>query len=99
MSAAACGKRSNPIHVRNLARFALSHDQILARHRSPLHIRRTRASPAINAVTIDQRNWPALHHVSCPAANASSSDFHIVLLIPQEILNGTNGMRDIEGKA
>ena len=74
MSTATRGKRTNPIRVRNLARFTLSHDQFLARHRSPLHVRCTRTSTAIDAMTIDQRNWPALQHVSCPAANASTSE-------------------------
>jgi hypothetical protein len=83
MSAATCGKRSNPIRIFNLARFAFCHDQILARHRSPLHIRRTRASPAIDAMTIDQCNWQALQHVSCPAANASTSDLHTIHLPEQ----------------
>ena len=53
MRAATCGKRTNPIRVRNLARFAFSQDQIFARHCSPGQIRRTRAFLAINAMTID----------------------------------------------
>ena len=73
MRAATRSKRTNPIRVRNLARFAHCHDKIPAWHRSPLHIRRTRASPAIDAMTIDQCRWPALQHVPCPAANASTS--------------------------
>ena len=76
MGAATCRERTNPISVRNSARLALCHDQILARHRSPLHIRRTRASPTIDAMTINQRTWPAFHDVSCPAANASTCDLH-----------------------
>lgn len=76
MSTTTYGKRTKPIGVRDPARFALRHDQIFTRHRSPLHIRRTRASPAIDAMTIDQRRGPTLQHVSCPAANASTSDFH-----------------------
>jgi hypothetical protein len=31
-------------------------------------------------MTIDQRNWAALQHVSCPAANASTSDLHKIRL-------------------
>ena len=77
MSAATCAKRTNPVRVLNLARLALCHHQIPTRHRSPLYIRRTGASPAIDAMTIDQRRWPALQHVSCPAANASTSELHI----------------------
>ena len=80
MSAATRGKRTNPIRARNLARFALCHDQILARHRSPLHIRPTGASPAIDAMTIDQSKRSTLQQVSCPAANASTSEFHKVRL-------------------
>ena len=79
MRAAARCKGTNPIRVRNLARFALRKDHIFARHRSPLHIRRTRTSPAIDAMTIDQRNWPTFHHVSCPAAKASTSEFHKIV--------------------
>ena len=45
-----------------------------------VHIRRTRASPAIDAMTIDQRKWPTLQHVSCPAANASTSELHKICL-------------------
>jgi len=81
MSAATCGKRPNPIRVRNLARFTLCHDQILARHRSPRQMRRTGASPAVDAMTIDQRNRSAFQHVSCPATNASTSDFHMICLV------------------
>ena len=80
MRATTCGKRTNPIRIRNLARFTLCHGHILARHRSPLHIRRTSASPAIDAMTIYQRKWTTLQHVSCPAANASTSDLHIICL-------------------
>src|SRR5207244_11666110 len=76
MRAATRGERSNPIRIRNLARFTLCHDQVLARHRSPLHIRRTGASPAIDAMTIDQCRWQTLQHVSCPTANASTSELH-----------------------
>jgi hypothetical protein len=80
MSAATRGKRTNPIRIRNLVRFSLCHDQIPARHRSPLHMRCTRASPAIDAMTIDQSKRSTLQHVSCPAANASTSEFHKVRL-------------------
>jgi hypothetical protein len=52
----------------------------MARHRSPLHIRRTRTSPAIDAVTIDQCRWPTLQHVSCPAANTSTGELHKIRL-------------------
>ena len=31
-------------------------------------------------MTIDQRNWPALQHVSCATAKASTSDFHKIYL-------------------
>src|SRR5215211_3386623 len=51
MRTATRSKRTNPIRVRNLTWLALRDDQILARHRSPLHIRRTGASPAIDAMT------------------------------------------------
>src|SRR5262249_54006471 len=61
----------------------LCHDQILARHRSPLHIRRACTSPAIDTMTINQRRRPALHDVSCPATNASTSDFHTIHLTEQ----------------
>jgi hypothetical protein len=74
MSAATRRKRTNPIRVWNLAGFPFCHQDILARHRSPSHMRRTGASPAIDAMTIDQRNWPTLQHISCPAANASTSE-------------------------
>jgi len=78
MSSATCGKRTNPIRVRNFARLAFSDDKVFARHRSPLHVRRTGASPAIDAVTIHQCQRPTLQHVSCPAANASTSQRHFL---------------------
>src|SRR5882724_7298998 len=31
-------------------------------------------------MTIDQRNWPALQHVSCPTAKASTSELHTICL-------------------
>src|SRR5438093_10425195 len=83
MSAATRGKRTNPVRARNFTRFALCHDQILARHRSPRHMGRARASPAIDAMTIDQCKWPALQHVSCPTTNASTSDLHTIRLAEQ----------------
>src|SRR5947208_9277640 len=64
----------------NLARLTLRHDQIFARHRSPGNVRRTGASPAIDAVTIAQSKGPTLQHVSCPAANASTSELHKIRL-------------------
>jgi hypothetical protein len=39
-------------------------------------MRRTRAFLAIDAMTIDHGQWPTLQHVSCPAANASTSELH-----------------------
>src|SRR5262249_33052913 len=97
MRAAARGKRTNPVRVRNLARLTLRHDQILARHRSPCHVGRSRASAAIDAMTINQCKWPALQHVSCPTAKASTSEFHIINI--PGTLNGTNRMSDIEERA
>src|SRR5262249_55159110 len=76
MRAATCSERSNPVRVWNLARFTLCHGHIFTWHRSPLHIGRTRASATVDAMTINQCRWPALQHVSCPAANASASDLH-----------------------
>src|SRR5439155_15590262 len=40
----------------------------------------TGASPAIDAMTIAQGERRTLQHVSCPAANASTSDLHIISL-------------------
>src|SRR5215470_3507041 len=80
MSAATRGERTNPIGIRNFARFALCHDQILARYGSPLHVRRARTSPAIDAMTIDQCKWPTLQRIACPATNASSSELHTIWL-------------------
>jgi len=79
MRATTRGERTNAIRVINLACVTLCHDQIFARYRSPLHIRRTGASPAIDTMTIDQCKWPALQHVSCPATDASTTEFHIKL--------------------
>lgn len=85
MCAATCGKGTKPIRVRNPARFALRHDEIHARHRSPLHIRRTGASATVDTMTIDQSSWLTPHHVSCPPANASSTNFHTTDLPEQMI--------------
>src|SRR5207249_4886958 len=51
MRAATCGKRANPIRMRDLARFTFCYDQVLAAHGSPSDISRAGASPAIE-------NWP-----------------------------------------
>jgi hypothetical protein len=66
--------------MRNLARFTYCYDEIFARHGPPGDIRRPGASPAIDAMTIDQSKRPTLQHVSCPAADASTSDLHIIRL-------------------
>jgi hypothetical protein len=79
MRAAACSEGANPIRIGNPPRFTLCHDQVLAWHRSPLHIRCAGASTAINAMTIDQRNWSTLQRISCPPANASTCDFHKIV--------------------
>jgi len=79
MRAAACSKTANPIRMRDFARFALCQNEILARYGSPRHIGRTRASAAIDAMTIDQSKRPTLQQVSCPAANASTSELHVFL--------------------
>src|SRR5437870_9232436 len=80
MGAATCSKRTNPIRIRNFARLTFCDDEIFARHRSPRDIGRTRASAAIDAMTIDQSKRPTLQHVSCPAANASASQLHKIRL-------------------
>ena len=80
MRAATRGKRTNPIRVWNLARFAPCYEQILTRHRSPDYVGRTCASPAIDAMTIDQCKRPTLQYVSGPAANASTSHLHKIRL-------------------
>ncbi len=49
-------------------------------YRSPGDIGRAGASPAIDAMTIDQRKRPTLQHVSRPAANASTSELHKIRL-------------------
>src|SRR5205823_6320905 len=102
MRAATRGERTDPIRVYNLARFALCHDQVFARHSSPLHVRRTGASSAIDAMTIHQCRWPTLQHVSRPAANASTTDLHKIALpelIKSENHESRKGISEIEGKA
>ena len=71
---------TNPVRMRNLARFTFCYDQIFAGYESPGDIRRSSASPAIDAMTVDQRKRPTLQHVSCPAANASASELHKIRL-------------------
>src|SRR6266699_3131777 len=66
--------------MRNFARLTFRHDEIFARYGSPRDIGRTGASPAIYAMTIDQSQGATFQHVSCPAANASTSELHIILL-------------------
>src|SRR5262245_66693610 len=83
MRAATCSERTNPICIRNLARLTFCHDQLLARHRSPLYIRSTRASSAINAMTINQCSWLTLQHIPCSTTNAPTSDFHTIHLPEQ----------------
>src|SRR5207248_3219220 len=68
-----------PIRMRDFARITFCHDEIFAAHRSPGDIRGAGASPAIYAMTIAQRKRPALQHVSCPAANASTCQLHVFL--------------------
>lgn len=80
MRAATCSKTANPIRMRDFARVAFCDDKIFARHRSPGHIGGARAPPAIDAMTIDQTKRPTLQHVSCPAANASTSQLHKIHL-------------------
>src|SRR5438876_2061372 len=66
--------------MRDFTRFALCHRQIFAAHRSPGYVRRAGASPAIDAMTIAQGKRRTLQTVSCTAANASTSDLHIISL-------------------
>jgi hypothetical protein len=77
---ATCSKTADPIRMRDFPRLAFCYDEIFARHRSPGDIGRTGASPAINAMTINQSKRPTLQHVSCPAANASTSELHTIRL-------------------
>src|SRR5262249_22497940 len=92
MRAATSGERTNPIRVRNLPRLALRHDQIFARHCSPGHIRRTRAFLAINAMTINDRQWATLQHISCPAAKASTNELHTASYpTPCHVIRANNG--------
>ena len=60
----------------NLARFTLRNMQIFAQYRAPRDIGRASASPAIDAMTIDQCNRRALQHVSRLAAHASTRKLH-----------------------
>jgi hypothetical protein len=80
MGAATCGKGTNPIRMRNFARLTSRHTQIFAGHGSPGDIRRASAPPAIDAMTVTRGKRPTLQHVSCPAANASTSELHIICL-------------------
>ena len=80
MRAATCGKGTNPIRMRDFARLTLCHDEIFAGHSSPGDIGRAGASPAIYAMTIAWGQGRTFQHVSCPAANASTGEFHIVRL-------------------
>jgi hypothetical protein len=66
--------------MRDFARLTLCYDEIFARHGSPGDIGRARASPAIDAMTIDQSKRPTLQRVSRPAANASTSELHKIRL-------------------
>jgi hypothetical protein len=65
--------------MRNFARLAFCHDEIVAGHGSPGNIGRAGASPAIYAMTIVHGKRPTLQHVSCPATNASTSELHVFL--------------------
>jgi len=80
MRAATRSETADPIRMRDFARFTFCNDKIFARHRSPGDIGRTGASPAIDAMTIDQSKRPTLQRVSCPAANASTSKLHTIRL-------------------
>jgi hypothetical protein len=80
MRAATCSKGANPVRMRDFARLTSYHPQVFAGHGSPGDIRRAGASPAIDAMTIARGRGPALQHVSCPAANASTSELHIISL-------------------
>src|SRR6266404_4559021 len=80
MRAATCGKGTNPMRLRDFARLTLCHDEIFAGHGSPGDIGRAGASPAIYAMTIAWGQGRTFQHVSCPAANASTTQFHIVRL-------------------
>jgi uncharacterized membrane protein YeaQ/YmgE (transglycosylase-associated protein family) len=80
MRAATSSETANPIRMRDFAWLTFGDDKVFARHRSPSDVGRSGASPAIDAMTIDQRSWSALQRVSCPAANASTDKFHIISL-------------------
>ncbi len=64
--------------MRDLARLTSCHAQVLAAHGSPGDVGRAGASPAIYAMTIARGNRRTLQHVSYPAANASTSELHII---------------------
>ena len=66
--------------MRNFARLTSCHADIFAGYGSPGDIGRAGASPTIYAMSIAQGKGPTLQHVSCPAANASASEFHIIFL-------------------
>src|SRR6266487_453277 len=66
--------------MRDFTRFALCHGQILAGHGSPCDIGRAGTPPAIYAMTVNQGKGPTPQHVSCSAANASTSEFHMICL-------------------
>src|SRR5205823_14074703 len=74
------GKRENADRRGTVAHVTLCHTQIFAGHGSPGDIGRGRASRAIYAITHVERKRPALQHVSCPAANASTSELHKIRL-------------------
>ncbi len=80
--------------MRDFAWLTFRNDKIVARHRSPGDVRRTRASPAINAMTIDQSKRPTLQRISCPAANASTCEFHKVRLAK----TGESGNRKLSSR-
>src|SRR6266487_5881457 len=66
--------------MRDFTRFALCHGQILAGHGSPCDIGRAGTPPAIYAMTVNQGKGPTPQHVSCSAANASTSELHMICL-------------------
>ena len=95
MRAATCGKRANPIRIRDFARLTLCHVQIVAVHGAPCDVGRAGASPAIDAMTIAEGKRPTFQQVTCSTANASASELHIFLkllsLLPTAWLRGENG--------
>src|SRR5919198_1142149 len=76
MRAAAGREAPDPPGIRQLARLAFCDLQVLAGDRPPRDVGRAGASPAIDAMTIDQCMWSTLQHVPCPATNASTREFH-----------------------